>query len=167
MVDRSCEPLERRLLPAVITPFTPRFSANANGDILFVANTLMTAPASDPAATTSQAGSGTKLNDNDFSMVYVDVDGVSSTFNSSRANLALPAGGIVLFAGLYWGANSASSSRNSVLFQAPGASGYSALSGVSTGADSTNNYQAFADVTTQVRTAGAEEEVLERHGKSD
>ncbi|WP_165253200.1 SdrD B-like domain-containing protein [Paludisphaera soli] len=142
------------MLPAVITPFVPRFSANASGDILFVANTLMTAPASDASAASSQAGGGTKLNDNDFTMAYVDVDGVSATFNSSRATLALPAGGSVLFAGLYWGANSTSASRTTAQIRGPGASSYTALTGISLGADSSGNYQAFANVTSLVQAAG-------------
>src|SRR4051812_43209867 len=56
--------LEARSLPAIVTPFAPRFSANASGDILFVGNTLVTAPASDSGAANAQAGTGTRLNDN-------------------------------------------------------------------------------------------------------
>jgi hypothetical protein len=37
------ERLEDRTAPAVVTPFTPRFSANATGDIAIIANTLETA----------------------------------------------------------------------------------------------------------------------------
>jgi len=152
---RDLDRLEARVLPAVITPFTPRYSANANGDILFVANTLMTAPSSDSGAAAGRAGTGTKLNNNDFAMTYVDVDGVASTFNSSQAGLTLPAGGTVLFAGLYWGANSGSSARGSVLLRTPGAAAYTTVAGTVLGADSTNNYQGFADVTALVRSAGA------------
>lgn len=47
---------------------------------------------------------GAKLNNNDFTMTYVDVDTDPSTFNSSDSDLVLPAGSEVLFAGLYWGA---------------------------------------------------------------
>ena len=46
----SVDLLESRTLLSVITPFTPRFTTNATGDIAIVANTSMTAPASDPAA---------------------------------------------------------------------------------------------------------------------
>jgi hypothetical protein len=35
--------LEDRLAPALVTPFTPRFRANATGDIAISANTLQTA----------------------------------------------------------------------------------------------------------------------------
>jgi hypothetical protein len=65
--------LESRRLLAVITPFAPRFSANDTGDIAMVANTLMTAPDSDVDAANARNGVGARINDNDFTMVYVDV----------------------------------------------------------------------------------------------
>jgi hypothetical protein len=37
------ERLENRIVPVIVTPFTPRFSANATGDIAIIANTLETA----------------------------------------------------------------------------------------------------------------------------
>src|SRR5688572_21667603 len=86
------EQLETRLTPAVLTPFAPRFTANAPGDIVFAANTLMTAPSSDSGAQNARNGTGSRLNDNDFNMVYVDADTDATTFNSSFASLNLPAG---------------------------------------------------------------------------
>ncbi len=142
-------------MPAVITPFAPRFSANANGNIVFVANTLMTAPASSPNAANAQAGIGAYVNNNDFSMVYVDVDSNPLTFDSSSASLSLPTGGSVLFAGLYWGAESDSSSRDKVLFQTPGSSSYTTITGTVIGEDSSHNYSGFADVTSLVQAAGS------------
>jgi large repetitive protein len=153
-LDVSAARLEDRFMPAVITPFAPRFSADANGDIVYVANTLMTAPASSPDASNAQAGVGSKVNNNDFSMVYVDVDSNPSTFDSSEATLLMPAGGSVLWAGLYWGAESDSSSRNRVLFQPPGASSYTTITGTVIGEDSLHNYSGFADVTSLVKAAG-------------
>ncbi|WP_435018600.1 SdrD B-like domain-containing protein [Tundrisphaera sp. TA3] len=146
--------LESRLMPAVITPFSVRFGTNANGDIAFVANTLMTAPDRESGAANARAGVGTKLNNNDFSMAYVDIDSDASTFNSSRADLALPRGATVLFAGLYWGAESSSANRNRVLFQTPGSAGYTTVTGSIVGSQSTGDYHAFADVTAAVRAAG-------------
>ena len=99
----TADVLEQRTLLAVITPFTPRFTTNATGDIAIVGNTLMTAPASDPSAVNAQNGVGSKVNNNDFNMAFVDVDQDSTTFDSSSATLSLPAGASVLFAGLYWG----------------------------------------------------------------
>jgi len=152
---RSLERLEDRAMPSVITPFTPRFQTNDNGDVLFVANTMLTAPSTDANAAAAQAGTGTILNNNDFNMVHVDVDSDASTFDSSRADLKIPTNGSVLFAGLYWGGSSASAQRTGVLLQAPGATGYGPVTGALIGADSSNNYQGFADVTTLVRAAGS------------
>ncbi|NQW48348.1 MAG: hypothetical protein HQ464_11355 [Planctomycetes bacterium] len=44
----AAERLEPRLPLAVTTPFTVRYQTNDTGDITFAANTLTTAPASDP-----------------------------------------------------------------------------------------------------------------------
>jgi large repetitive protein len=101
-------------------------------------------------------------------MAYVDVDSDATTFNSSRANLALPAGARVLFAGLYWGSVTTTptqaAARTQVRFSTPGTTGYAAVNGTLVGsitgaADFSGTptgdiYQGFADVTTQVRTAG-------------
>lgn len=155
-VKLSLEVLEGRTLPAVITPFTPRFSTNDTGDIVFAANTVVRADPSNPNAANAQngVGSGTAINNNGYTMVNVDVDGVASTFNSSRATLNLPAGATVLFAGLYWGAESASASRNQVLLDTPAAGGYVPVTGVVVGSTGSNDYQGFADVTSLVQAAG-------------
>ena len=93
---------------SVARPFTVRYAINTNGDIALAANTLMTCP---PGTTETQTGvacedgqDGGLADDNYYPMDYVDVDGVAATVNSSSANLAVPAGATVLFAGLYWGA---------------------------------------------------------------
>ncbi|MCX7391013.1 MAG: hypothetical protein NTX02_07470, partial [Planctomycetia bacterium] len=106
-IDRSVSPekltleqLEARRALAITTPFTVRYQTNDTGDITFAANTLMTAPASDPAAINAQNGIGSKVANNDFLMTYVDADSDSTTFNSSRSDLVMPAGSQVLFAGL-------------------------------------------------------------------
>jgi uncharacterized repeat protein (TIGR01451 family) len=154
------ERLERRDLMALITDFTPRFSTNATGDITIAANTLMTAPPWDPNAANAQNRVGNKLNNNDFDMVWVDIDSDPTTFNSSAATLNLPDDSTVLFAGLYWGAESPSAARTSVKLRSPGATSYTAVTGKVIGVDTTSapvgqNYQAFADVTAQVRASGA------------
>ncbi len=46
-----------------------------------------------------------KLGNNSWDMEFVDVDSDAATFDSSRADLTLPADASILFAGLYWGAN--------------------------------------------------------------
>ena len=89
--------------------FAPRFSANDTGNIALAANSLLTC--STPAATCATAKNGPSsnavtndnLNNNAYTMANVDTDGDGTTFNSSSANLGIPAGSTVLFAGLYWG----------------------------------------------------------------
>ena len=144
----------------VTTPFSVRYSTNTTGNIAFAANTLMTAPASDPAAANAQNGVGSKLSNNDFNMVYVDIDSDASTFNSSQSQLVLPAGSQVLFAGLYWGARTntsyptgLTSRRNQIKFMAPGDSSYRDLVGSTIGTVS-SSYHAFYDVTSIVSAAG-------------
>ncbi len=113
--------LEQRTLLVVITPFTPRFTTNATGDIAIIGNTPMTAPASDPSAINAQNGVGANVNNNDFNMAFVDVDSDPTTFDSSSATLSLPAGASVLFAGLYWGGRNPqnASLRTQVKFSTP------------------------------------------------
>ncbi len=97
-------------------------------------------------------------------MTYVDVDGDTGTFDSSQADLALPAGARVLFAGLYYGGRLAAgtggapaptpSAAGTALLSAPGDTGYRTLPtvGLDTAGDT---YQAFHDVTAIVAAAGA------------
>ena len=93
---------------SVVRPFTVRYAINTNGDIAQAANTLLTCqPGSvetQKLTTCANAQAGSPGDDNYFDMNYVDVDGDPGTIDSSSANLAIPAGATVLFAGLYWGA---------------------------------------------------------------
>jgi uncharacterized repeat protein (TIGR01451 family) len=93
---------------SVARPFTVRYAINTNGDIALAANTLVTC---EPGSIETQkltacgnAQTGGPGDDNYFDMQYVNVDGDPATFNSSSAQLAVPAGATVVFAGLYWGA---------------------------------------------------------------
>ncbi|NBW86110.1 MAG: DUF11 domain-containing protein, partial [Planctomycetia bacterium] len=130
----------------------------------------MTAPDSDPAAAAARNGTGSKLNNNDFRMAYVDIDGDNTTFNSSSASLVLPAGADVLFAGLYWGARVNSSfptgklsEINNVKFRGPtDGTTYTPLAGTTIGTTTAgapdsgvSTYQSFKDVTAIVQTEGA------------
>ncbi len=152
---------------AAPAPFALRYSANAPGDIAIVGNTVLTCPASASACSAVQGGAVGQ--NNGFGMTFVDVDGDASTFNSSQAQVDLPAGATVLFAGLYWGGRTAAGGGSgsasapdvgaigSVGFSTPGTAGYLALTGevIGTTTDNGSNYEAFADVTTQVKAAGA------------
>jgi uncharacterized repeat protein (TIGR01451 family) len=148
--------------------FTPRFSTNDTGDITIAANTLMTCPTAAANCTAGQAGAA--QNNNNFNMGYVDTDGDATTFDSSSAKLRLPAGATVLFAGLYWGADTSAGTNGAaareaaangkVLLKVPGAAAYTTLGPTGTVLDngtgtSTNRYQGFIDVTSLVKAAGA------------
>ncbi len=150
---------------ASAAPFAPRVSLDVHGDVTMAANTVLTCPAADPACAAAQAGGAGQ--NNGFAMTRVDADGDPTTFDSSRATLDLPAGAIVRFAGLYWGARLDGgpgggpapdpSSANRVRLAAPG-SAYVAVAGATTGTGTVAGgagYQAFADVTALVGAGGA------------
>ena len=172
--------------------FTTRFNADVPGNITMAANTLMVCPGTASGCTAARStppiasGSNPAINNNNWNMVYVNtapgtVSG-SPSFDSSSATLTLPPTATVLFAGLYWGADTSAGANqptggpaphtapgcpgvslagcpaNVVGFQVPGASGYTALTAttpldISSGAST--RYNAFANVTSQVQAAGA------------
>ena len=133
--------------------FSVRFSANDTGQIAFAANTLLTCPISDVNCAGAQAGGATS--NNDYAMRFVDIDTDPTTFDSSSATLSLPAGATVLFAGLYWGADSSAATRGSVRLATPGTA-YTTVnaSTLDTSSSQASRYQGFADVTSQVQAAG-------------
>ncbi|HEY0080340.1 MAG TPA: hypothetical protein VGB73_17150 [Pyrinomonadaceae bacterium] len=151
----------------VVRSFASRFTANDTGDIVLIGNTLISCQSNDNTCPGGRAATGTTLNNNDFRMRFVDVDTDTTTFNSSRATLTLPAGATVLWAGLYWGADTTvggggggpqaapnAAQRNLVRFSTP-TSGYQTItaSQVDISTYFGSDYQAFADVTTLVQSA--------------
>lgn len=133
--------------------FTIRYQNDTNGAIDIFGNTLLTCPGN-CASAQDPTGTNDRYN-NQYNAVYIDADADGSTFNSSAATVAYPAGSNVLFAGLYWGAQSSSSRRDEMLLRAPGGA-YSTIS--ATTLDTRNqDYQAFADVTAVVSAAGTGE----------
>ena len=148
-------------------PYTARYTANANGAIITVGNTLLTCPTSDGNCTAARQGG--KYTNNDFSMVNLDADSDPATFNSSMATLSLPPGANVLWAGLYWSAqlsaasgDTASDNYNMMSLQLPGETSYRTISANAAdsalfGPTSASNdvYQRYADVTALVQTAGS------------
>ncbi|MDR0366309.1 MAG: DUF11 domain-containing protein, partial [Bifidobacteriaceae bacterium] len=143
-------------------PFTKVFSTNANGSITTIGNTLQTCPTN--AAYCAQARAGSAYDNNNFQMTHLDADSDPSTFNSSAAELALPEGSQVLFAGLYWGARlsgtGGGSSGNGALanrmsLAVPGGS-YQTVIGqeLARNPAQSNAYQSFYDATDEVRQAG-------------
>jgi len=162
--------------------FSTRFSTNDTGNIAVVANTLETCPTVATTCAAARAAvpiasGGNNFSNNNFNMTYVNTDpgtvGGTATFDSSTSQLSLPAGATVLFAGLYWGADTSAGSNasagpapaparnaaanNQVGFKVPGASGYTPLT-ASAPLDTspgTSRYSAFANVTSAVAAAGA------------
>ncbi|MFC4067195.1 Ig-like domain-containing protein [Actinoplanes subglobosus] len=154
---------------AITNPFTTRYSANTNGSILITGNTNMQCSAAVATCAHARAGindnNGTEtLNNNGYVMGYTDADGSTDTFNDSEATVSMPTGSRVLFAGLYWSADTSAGTggavaRNAarkriVRFGVPG----SALAAINATTNyepsGLTTYQQFADVTAQVAGAG-------------
>ncbi|MGZ8634815.1 MAG: hypothetical protein ACXWZZ_13305 [Solirubrobacteraceae bacterium] len=151
---------------AADTPFTPRFAQTVPGDIAAVGNTVMTCPAS-AACTTAQdrTGVGAALNNNSYTMGRVDIDADATTFDSSSATVSIPAGSTVLWAGLYWAADTSAgtggaaaqtaSSRGTVQLKVPGGAYQSVSASAGDVLQSTaTRYRAFRDVTALLPAAG-------------
>ena len=148
--------------------FPERFSVNAAGDLIITGNTLMTCPESADNCLEARKGGGTsaRFNNNSYSMAMVDTDANTSTVNSSSADLQIPAGAPVLFAGLYWGAGASGdqakgqipAGAGTVQLRTPGTSAYQSVNAakVSTISTSGSNktYAAVADITSIVAQAG-------------
>ncbi|MEU4160347.1 Ig-like domain-containing protein [Actinoplanes sp. NPDC026670] len=154
---------------AITNPFTTRYSVNTNGSILITGNTNMQCPAS--AATCAHARNGINdnngtetLNNNGYVMGYTDVDGSTDTFNDSEATVSMPTGSRVLFAGLYWSADTSAGTggavaRNAarkriVRFGVPGSALASITATTNYEPTGLTTYQQFADVTALVSGAG-------------
>jgi uncharacterized repeat protein (TIGR01451 family) len=145
--------------------FKSRYGANATGDIAMAANILMSCRTSASGCAAARTGNG---NNNSFDMEYVDADADPATFNSSQATLTMPGDASVLFAGLYWGANTRAgnrgaaardtSARSRALLATP-TRGYEAVRATvvddAEAGSQQGAYQAFVDVTGQVRAGGS------------
>ncbi|MBT0771451.1 tandem-95 repeat protein [Kineosporia sp. J2-2] len=157
---------------AITKAFGLRYQTDDTGDILLRGNSLVTCPAAatNCLAARSNSLTGTPMNNNAYSMEYVDNDSDSSTVSSSTANVALPAGATVKFAGLYWSgystagngrtAPSGVTKKNELLFKVPGGA-YETITAapasdfpVDGTASNGTPYLAFADVTAKVQTSG-------------
>ncbi|HEX5333499.1 MAG TPA: sigma-70 family RNA polymerase sigma factor [Cellulomonas sp.] len=115
-----------------------------------------------PSAQCSGAltGKGPTLNNNDLTMVALLEKGIADAKVASSAQLHMPAGREVAFAGLYWAASGGSPTTQPVTARLAGPGrGFAAVTGAllapTGGAAGAHEYQAFADVTAQVRTGGA------------
>ncbi len=147
--------------------FTPRFSTNDTGNITIAADALETCPVATSGCPAAQAGTGSVLNNNNWTMQRLDADGDPATsLDSSMATLTLPPGATVLFAGLYYGAATTAGTggaaanaalRNTVKLKVPGAAAYTTLTAPVldiSAASADGRYQGFVDVTGRVAAAG-------------
>ncbi len=143
---------------AADTAFAPVFSINAPGDIEYVANTVATCSAALATCAAAQAGGNSTNNAFGANMVLIDVDGDPTTTTSSTATYTLPAGGSILWAGLYWAGyyTGANDDKDDVKFSTPASGGYVNLTASFfddwNGND--NYYTGFVDVTTMVQAGG-------------
>jgi uncharacterized repeat protein (TIGR01451 family) len=159
--------------------FTLAYSENLKGGINTFGNTMMHAVSNgvvdslamnesgNPNNTSGGLGFSAFSNDNQ-EMVQIDIDNLSSTFNSSSADLILPAGGnTIKFARLYWSARiDASTVRVSadtirkVLLRKAGNNSYLNITAQDTIIirsqldTSTYVYRSYADITDYIKTNG-------------
>ncbi|WP_203681025.1 Ig-like domain-containing protein, partial [Actinoplanes siamensis] len=149
---------------AAAAGFALRFEANTNGSILLRGNANLVCPSIAIGCPAGRDGAGSRLDDNDFAMVNADADQDSGTVNDSTATVALPPGSTVLFAGLYWSANTTAGSlgtaaraaddQDRVRLKTPAGGGWQWVTATTVYGTGTP-YQGFADVTGLVAGAGS------------
>ncbi|GGV56866.1 hypothetical protein GCM10010294_02960 [Streptomyces griseoloalbus] len=138
--------------------FAQRYRAVQHGGIVRAANASATCRTAQSSCRDAQTG-GPGVN-GDFDMGYIDVDEDPNTYNSSRAEVRLPAGARVTYARLYWGGNlrvgeqKPSEDNGRVLIAEPGGAYKELVADTVVGhrvADGADAFQASADVTRLVR----------------
>ncbi|MFF8383822.1 DUF3344 domain-containing protein [Streptomyces kanasensis] len=150
-------------------PFAQRYHAVQHGGLARAANSAITcreATGNDRAADlpclSARGGKGAAAN-HAFDMFYTDVDDDPNTFNSSRAELALPKDAQVTYARLYWGGNlrvgeqKPPEDNGRVLVAEPGGAYKAVLADSVIGhrtADGADAFHATADLTELVRDSG-------------
>jgi hypothetical protein len=126
---------------------TPAF--NVRGDVALIGNR-------------SLVGSSAANDDNATTMNNLDLDGDATTVkNSTSADLTLPAGSSVLWAGLYWAGRSTAATRNTIKFKKAGDT-YTVYTATQlddgntiSGITAENHFQSFIEMTTYVQAKGA------------
>ncbi|MGW7491777.1 hypothetical protein [Streptomyces sp. NPDC054786] len=147
-------------------PFHERYHVTQHGGVTRAANSSVTCRtafrrAATPCAAVQQGGAG--LNGH-YRMAYIDVDSDAHTYNSSSADLRIPAGSRVSYARLYWGGNlrageqKPAKDNGRVLIAEQGGRYKEVRADTLTGhrtTSATDGFQASADVTRLVRKSGA------------
>ncbi|MEU1280162.1 DUF3344 domain-containing protein [Streptomyces sp. NPDC005805] len=143
-------------------PFVQRYHAVHHGGVTRIANSAITCrtPLAEGAAACPALERGAAGANSDYEMFYVDLDDDPNTYNSTRAELALPAGSTVRYARLYWGGNlrvgeqKPPKDNGRVLIAEPGGRYKEVLADTRIAhrdADGRDAYQASADITPLVR----------------
>lgn len=93
----------------LVTPFTIRYQTQQKGGITFISNSAVTCD----GGVGCGAGQGEmppigSATNNGFIADYIDIDSDTNTYMSSSDSLTLPACSEILWAGLYWGGENAS-----------------------------------------------------------
>lgn len=147
-------------------PFGERYRATQHGGIARAANSAATcetpAVVGAPPCAEAQRGEAGGVN-GQYEMTYIDVDDDPNTYNSSQAELRLPAGARVTHARLYWGGNlrvgeqKPPEDNGRVLIAEPGGRYKEVLADTVVGHRRTrlmDGYTASADVTDLVARSG-------------
>lgn len=140
--------------------FSILYSENLRGDIRMIGNTIMGQRNSQ--GNTVCPSNNTNNADGDIRTQHWDIDGVSSTFNSSSSTLSIPEGAIIQKAYLYWQGRVQSNQYNnakSIKFRQPGAPNYTTLTASDnnmhwTSYGSYYPYQASVEVTSLINGSG-------------
>ncbi|DAB31450.1 MAG TPA: hypothetical protein CFH79_09145, partial [Sulfurospirillum sp. UBA11407] len=140
--------------------FSILYSENLRGDIRMIGNTIMGQRNSQ--GNTVCPSNNTNNADGDIRTQHWDIDGVSSTFNSSSSTLSIPEGAIIQKAYLYWQGRVLSNQYNnakSIKFRQPGAPNYTTLTASDnnmhwTSYGSYYPYQASVEVTSLINGSG-------------
>ncbi|MCX4983120.1 DUF3344 domain-containing protein [Streptomyces sp. NBC_00572] len=131
-------------------PFAARYQSVQHGGVVRAANS------------SAKGAKGTESVNDGAAIAYVDVDSDPNTYNSSRAELAVPAGARVSWARLYWGGNlrvgeqKPPKDNGRVLIAEPGGQYKALLADTLIGhrtTDGADAFQASADVTELVRSS--------------
>lgn len=147
----------------VVRTFDQRASFNVRGDIAQIGNVLVTCQTGGGSNNCVQVRNGTTAgNNNNRQTAFVNADTSAGLTKSSFADLTLPPGASVRFAGLYWGAraNPALSTRGTLQFRTPAMGAYQAITAsqidtiTNQGSNTSRPYMAFADVTSLVQAGG-------------
>jgi uncharacterized repeat protein (TIGR01451 family) len=158
-------PLQARA--ATVRDFTPLFSVQTNGATVVTGNSLLSCAVTDAACRNVLNGTttGSGANNNAWTMVRVDRDDDAGTTSSSGADVTIPSGARVLFAGLFWGAartagsggTGSTADGTTMRLRVPGSASYTTVTANQTDylTGVNRDYSSYANVTAQVQAAGS------------